>query len=50
MNKKHIAVVMGGYSSEFEISLKSGNVVCEFINAEKYHIYPIQQQALLLAV
>ena len=41
MNKKHIAVVMGGYSSEFEISLKSGNVVCEFINAEKYHIYPI---------
>lgn len=32
---------MGGYSSEFEISLKSGNVVCEFINAEKYHIYPI---------
>ena len=36
MNKKHIAVVMGGYSSEFEISLKSGNVVCEFINAEKF--------------
>ena len=32
---------MGGYSSEFEISLKSGNVVCEFIDAEKYHIYPI---------
>ena len=41
MNKKHIAVVMGGYSSEFEISLKSGNVVCDFIDSNKYHIYPV---------
>ena len=38
MNKKHIAVVMGGYSSEFEISLKSGDVVCDFIDSNKYHI------------
>lgn len=41
MIKKHIAVVMGGYSSEFEISIKSGNVVCEFLDAQKYHIYPV---------
>ncbi len=41
MNKKHIAVVMGGYSSEFEISLGSGSVVCEFLDSNKYFIYPI---------
>ena len=41
MAKKHIAVVMGGYSSEFEISLQSGNVVCESLDSNKYHIYPI---------
>tara|TARA_B100000809_G_scaffold261723_1_gene311156 strand:- start:1533 stop:2510 length:978 start_codon:yes stop_codon:yes gene_type:complete len=41
MNKKHIAVVMGGYSSEFEISLGSGGVVCEFLDTNKYFIYPI---------
>jgi len=41
MNKKHIAVVMGGYSSEFEISLGSGAVVCEFLDTNKYFIYPI---------
>ena len=32
---------MGGYSSEFEISLGSGNVVCEFLDSKKYYIYPI---------
>jgi D-alanine-D-alanine ligase len=41
MNKKHIAVVMGGYSSEFEISLKSGAVVCESLDKEKYNVYPV---------
>ncbi len=41
MEKKHIAVVMGGYSSEFEISIQSGSVVCEFLDSQKYHIYPV---------
>ena len=41
MEKRHIAVVMGGYSSEFEISLKSGNVVCDALDKHKYHVYPI---------
>jgi D-alanine-D-alanine ligase len=41
MVKKHVAVAMGGYSSEYVISLQSGAVVCESLNTEKYHIYPI---------
>lgn len=41
MGKRHIAVVMGGYSSEFEISLQSGKVVCDSLDSHKYHIYPI---------
>ena len=41
MVKKHVAVAMGGYSSEVGISLQSGSVVCESLDAEKYHIYPI---------
>lgn len=41
MAKKHVAVAMGGYSSEVGISLNSGNVVCESLDAEKYHIYPV---------
>ncbi len=32
---------MGGYSSEFQISLKSGGVVCQYIDKTKYHPYPI---------
>ena len=34
--KKNIAIVMGGYSSEKNISLKSGNVVYNHLNKEKY--------------
>lgn len=41
MAKKHIAVAMGGYSSEFEISIGSGNVVCESLDINKYVAYPI---------
>ena len=41
MVKKHVAVAMGGYSSEVGISLQSGSVVCESIDPEKYYIYPI---------
>lgn len=32
---------MGGYSSEYEISLKSGNVVYETLDATKYNAYRI---------
>jgi hypothetical protein len=39
--KKNIAIIMGGYSSEYEISLKSGNVVFETLNPSKYNAYRI---------
>jgi len=32
---------MGGYSSEFGISLKSGKVVCDNLNKDLYEIFPI---------
>jgi len=39
--KKNIAIIMGGFSSEFEISLKSGNVVYQTLNNENYAAYRI---------
>lgn len=39
--KKNIAIIMGGYSSEVEISLKSGNVVYNNISKELYNPYKI---------
>jgi D-alanine-D-alanine ligase len=39
--KKNIAIIMGGYSSEYEISLKSGNVVYESLDNTKYNLYRI---------
>ncbi|WP_446050459.1 D-alanine--D-alanine ligase [Zobellia laminariae] len=39
--KKNIAIIMGGYSSEYKISLKSGNVVHTYINKERFNTYPI---------
>ena len=39
--KKNIAIIMGGYSSEYKISLKSGNVVFNALDASKYNLYRI---------
>ena len=39
--KKNIAIIMGGYSSEHQISLKSGNVVYNTLNKDKYNAYRI---------
>lgn len=39
--KKNIAIIMGGYSSEYKISLISGNVVYETLDASKYNAYRI---------
>ena len=39
--KKNIAIVMGGYSSEVNISLKSGNVVYNHLNKEKYNPFRV---------
>ncbi|MCC9042882.1 D-alanine--D-alanine ligase [Myroides sp. M-43] len=38
---KHVAVIMGGYSSEYKISLNSGKVVCNTLDRSKYIPYPI---------
>ena len=37
--KKNIAIIMGGYSSEVDISLKSGALVYKNISKEKYNTY-----------
>lgn len=39
--KKNIAIIMGGYSSEYKISLISGNVVYETLDSSKYNAYRI---------
>jgi len=39
--RKNIAIIMGGYSSEYEISLKSGNVVYKSLDNKKYNLYRI---------
>lgn len=37
--KKNIAIAMGGYSTEAEISLKSGEVVYKHLPKDKYQVY-----------
>ena len=39
--KKNIAIIMGGYSSEVNISLKSGGVVYKHLNKEKYNAFRV---------
>ncbi|AUC85053.1 D-alanine--D-alanine ligase [Polaribacter sp. ALD11] len=39
--KKNIAIIMGGYSSEVNISIKSGNVVYNHLNKEKYNPFRV---------
>ncbi|WP_394751189.1 D-alanine--D-alanine ligase [Spongiimicrobium salis] len=38
---KNIGVIMGGYSSEYGISLKSGAVVCEYLDKGKFKPYAL---------
>ncbi len=40
-DKIKVAVIMGGYSSEYEISLLSGQRVCEELNRENFDVYPV---------
>ncbi|WP_298425320.1 D-alanine--D-alanine ligase [uncultured Kordia sp.] len=39
--KKNIAIIMGGYSSEYAISLKTGNVVYKHLSKEIYNTYKV---------
>lgn len=38
---KNIAVLMGGYSHEWEISLKSGEVISQNLDTSIFNVYPI---------
>ena len=39
--RKSIGIIMGGYSSEYKISLKSGNVVYDYLDNSKFDLYRI---------
>ncbi len=41
VRKKNIAVLMGGYSSEYQISLNSGATVVEALAASSYNVFPV---------
>ncbi|MGS5517116.1 D-alanine--D-serine ligase VanG [Clostridioides difficile] len=41
MNKKKIAVIFGGNSTEYDVSLQSSFAVLENLNSDKYNIMPI---------
>ena len=41
MSKKNIAVVMGGYSDEYKVSLKSGQLIFDSLDRELYDVYKV---------
>jgi len=41
MNKKDVAVVMGGYSDEYKVSLKSGQLIYDSLDRNLYNVYKI---------
>lgn len=41
MAKKNIAVIMGGYSTEHDISIQSGTVVCDQLDKNLYTVFPV---------
>ena len=41
MNKKNVAVVMGGYSDEYKVSLKSGQLIFDSLDREVYNVYKV---------
>ncbi len=41
MNKKNVAVVMGGYSEEYKVSLKSGQLIYDSLDRDQYNVYKV---------
>jgi len=41
MKKLNVMVLMGGESSEYEVSLKSGNEVVKNLNPDRYKVFPV---------
>lgn len=41
MSKKQVAVVMGGYSDEYKVSLKSGQLIYDSLDRDLYDVYKV---------
>ena len=41
MSKRNIAVVWGGYSSEKEVSERSAEGICNFLDQTKYNVIKV---------
>lgn len=41
MSKKQVAVVMGGYSEEYKVSLKSGQLIYDSLDRDLYDVYKV---------
>ncbi|WP_144283523.1 D-alanine--D-alanine ligase [Chryseobacterium echinoideorum] len=41
MSKKQVAVVMGGYSDEYKVSLKSGQLIYDSLDRDLYNVYKV---------
>ena len=41
MNKKNVAVVMGGFSDEYKVSLKSGQLIFDELDRDLYNVYKV---------
>ena len=41
MSKKNVAVVMGGFSDEYKVSLKSGQLIFDSLDRDLYHVYKV---------
>lgn len=41
MKKINVAVVMGGYSDEYKVSLKSGQLIFDSLDRERYNVYKV---------
>jgi len=41
MSKKNVAVVMGGYTGEYEVSLRSGQLIYEELDRNLYHVFRV---------
>ena len=39
--KKNIAIIMGGYSSEYKISLESGKAVFDILDKNKFNCFRV---------
>lgn len=45
MQKKNVLVLMGGTSTERDVSLATGKMICSSLQTEKYNILPIEIEA-----